>query len=323
MPEEDAERTIEVQGQKFIAGWGWLRLGGAQWVTYLDGIPVGNKTLKGLKKALEDKLRQREKKLKEQTMTEQEVLKRIAAYKSSLDVQKDDPVDNTEGVLGESTSDKPMPGDIVLANSDTCSVPKGRHGIIAGEVGKHRPEAVVCFNFSAFRGPSHGDAGPEVVSPSGGPAPILTLAELKPSGRTKKVTFWKWKDGRMPAAGQGVYYDLTVPVWLWNGDDAFTEAERMENGYSAEDKEKFVAQFEKNCGKMTLFGKEYEVYYDSKKDKTSGHPYWLIGPKNAVISLCRFKNKPEMLFPVSWGSAAKFPKSWKVLEISVGKLEEV
>lgn len=111
----------------------------------------------------------------------------------------------------------PMPGDAVLLTGPFSIATPGQVAIIEGVVGEARDEYLVNFCYSAFRGPNskYAKDPTEFVSCSGGPAPYLLASALKPTGRTRRVTFWRWKD--LPRAGGGERYTLDVPEWEWDG----------------------------------------------------------------------------------------------------------
>lgn len=117
----------------------------------------------------------------------------------------------------------PQPGDVVRLDGhyDTL-VDVGAHGVIDGthfgiDFDDDRgPMVLVVFHASAFRGPTSKYAADQTayVSCSGGPAPLVPIAELALVG-TVEQRFWRWIDG--PRAGGGEDYTLTVPLWAWAG----------------------------------------------------------------------------------------------------------
>jgi hypothetical protein len=112
----------------------------------------------------------------------------------------------------------PMPGDCVILTREWSIVRAGQVAIIEGIVGQPRDEYLINFSYSNFRGPNsrYAQDHTEFVSCSGGPAPYLLASLLQPTGRSRTVTFWRWKD--LPCAGGGVNYTLDVPEWEWNGE---------------------------------------------------------------------------------------------------------
>lgn len=119
---------------------------------------------------------------------------------------------------------RPRPGDAVRVTSRCpwqwgyrpnrgkdgagAFVTDGDIGMIGGLVGATPVAANIIFNFSAFN-------NGHIVSCSGGPGAIYpSLSQLRYTGETVKVRFWKWKDG-LPGAGRGEDYEMEVPVWEW------------------------------------------------------------------------------------------------------------
>ena len=93
------------------------------------------------------------------------------------------------------TATQPMPGDAVRLTGPFMGEQAGTIGIITGHIGRYVDEASIIFNFSAFRGPNHGELYPcdpcecsQSVSVSGGPGTIGTLMDyLKPTDETAIV----------------------------------------------------------------------------------------------------------------------------------------
>lgn len=116
---------------------------------------------------------------------------------------------------------KPMPGDVVELTGKWSIAEVGQWGVINGTVGEFEEEREVTFGCGGqiFRGPNHGFLPPEApqyVSCSGGPGIwYLPMRLLKPTGRTKTIQCWKWRD--VPRACGGVPHTVTVPVWEWDG----------------------------------------------------------------------------------------------------------
>jgi hypothetical protein len=128
---------------------------------------------------------------------------------------------------------KPQAGDAVRLTGKFSFADVGKIGIIGGLVGKAQDELQVTWNYNAFRGYScygaehcpqptprgivelhpHPD---EFVSCSGGPGSIALPAWLlKPTTETLNARCWCWHD--LPRAHSAVYYQVTVPVWEWDG----------------------------------------------------------------------------------------------------------
>jgi len=112
---------------------------------------------------------------------------------------------------------KPKPGDAVLYTADEpyIGVKKGQIAIIDGHWYDDKT-CLICFAYSAFKGKAskYSEHG-EYVSCSGGPLPLVAHKDLKPTGKKKTITFWRWKD--YPRAGGGEYYQEDVTLWEWNG----------------------------------------------------------------------------------------------------------
>jgi hypothetical protein len=111
----------------------------------------------------------------------------------------------------------PMPGDAVRLTRDWSFVKAGQIAIIGGVIGERRNEYLICFAYSAFRGPNskYSEDRTEFVSCSGGPAPYIPTSVLRPTGQLHNVTFWRWID--LPRADGGQNYQLDVPLWEWDG----------------------------------------------------------------------------------------------------------
>jgi hypothetical protein len=115
----------------------------------------------------------------------------------------------------------PMPGDAVR-----WDVPPGRSqlikpgaiGIIDGMLGEPKECYLVTWNCqgTCYRG----ELGEEraYVSASGGPACYVLADRMKPTGKTVRFRFWRWKNPKLPAAHAGVDYQLEVPLWSWSAD---------------------------------------------------------------------------------------------------------
>jgi hypothetical protein len=120
---------------------------------------------------------------------------------------------------------QPQPGDAVRLDSATYY--GAREGAIAIIDSTHydwEGRCLIVFAASAFRGPetAYSPDQTESVSCSGGPCPLVRMADLKPAG-TREQRFWRWRD--MPRANGGVNYRRTVPLWSWDG---LTDLERAE-----------------------------------------------------------------------------------------------
>jgi hypothetical protein len=124
------------------------------------------------------------------------------------------------------TPTQPQPGDAVRLDSTTYY--GAREGAIAIIDSTHydwEGRCLIVFAASAFRGKaSKYSDGPEFVSCSGGPCPLVRLADLKPAGM-REQRFWRWID--LPRADGGEDYRRTVPLWSWDG---LTDLERAERG---------------------------------------------------------------------------------------------
>ena len=110
----------------------------------------------------------------------------------------------------------------------------GEIGIIGGRVGIPCEHLQITWHASAFRGwPMYGcpefpkerfsqalqdylKEQPVYVSCSGGPGTIaLPSRLLVPTQEIIPVRFWAWSE--RPQANGGFQYQLSVPVWLWDG----------------------------------------------------------------------------------------------------------
>lgn len=102
----------------------------------------------------------------------------------------------------------PAPGEAVRDSAGRIGIVDSAHHGDDFEDGRG-PRALVVFGvYGAFR---DGD----YVSCSGGPGPLVPVAELEVSLETVELAFWRWKD--RPRAGGGIEYRLEVPVWRWSG----------------------------------------------------------------------------------------------------------
>lgn len=112
----------------------------------------------------------------------------------------------------------PMPGDAVRIDGYYVCTQRGDIAILGGTLGVAYDEYSACFSASAHR-----DKG--FVSCSGGPVPYIGADQLRPTGETIRVRFWRWKNGHV-AAHNGEDYYLEVPLWSWvpDGHIARTEA---------------------------------------------------------------------------------------------------
>jgi hypothetical protein len=118
----------------------------------------------------------------------------------------------------------PQPGDVVRLDGTYSGVKNGALAVIDGthygldlEDG-NGPQVLLCFNASAFRGPSSVYAKDQTpyVSCSGGPLPLVPLASLVHVGTTKR-RFWRWID--RPRADGGVDYARNVHLWSWTREE--------------------------------------------------------------------------------------------------------
>lgn len=108
---------------------------------------------------------------------------------------------------------KPQPGDAVLLTGPWFGAKVGQVGVIDGIIGRAPEDLEITFNPSAFR-------DDQSVSVSGGPGTMgLEASRLKPTGRKHFQSFWRWKKGELPGAGNSEYYQLEVPLWEWDGQD--------------------------------------------------------------------------------------------------------
>jgi hypothetical protein len=110
--------------------------------------------------------------------------------------------------------DMPQPGDAVRLDTAWWGAAEGSIAIIDGShYDPSTDTALLVFGASAFRGPAGGryDNRQEIVCCSGGPCPRIALSALQPTGNTRPVNFWRWRD--MPRAGGGENYTLDVPLW--------------------------------------------------------------------------------------------------------------
>lgn len=109
--------------------------------------------------------------------------------------------------------DKPMPGDLVRVgfDPDFPLLHRGMVGMIEGTLGQECAEYRVCFWGTTKCLPS-GFRGLGYVSCVGGPVPRVLARALNPTGETRTVTVWRFKDTR-PLCRED--YKVTVPVWSW------------------------------------------------------------------------------------------------------------
>jgi hypothetical protein len=103
----------------------------------------------------------------------------------------------------------PKPGDAFWTdNYYVCKEVNGEkqreHGVICTIAG----DLAACFAPSVFREGNRVDV-------SGGPLPWVTPDTLLFSG-LHEVQCWRWWDG-FSGAHRGGYYNVTVPLWRWNG----------------------------------------------------------------------------------------------------------
>lgn len=99
---------------------------------------------------------------------------------------------------------EPQPGDALIydGSGDFYHAGRGVLEMLCGSL-------AVCFSASAFR-------DDRSVSCSGGPVPWVNPEDLEFAGLYQQ-TFWRWHDGSA-GASQGGSYQITVPLWRWNGN---------------------------------------------------------------------------------------------------------
>lgn len=75
---------------------------------------------------------------------------------------------------------------------------------------------LATFRPNGFRGPSSPylpEDSAIIVDCSGGPSPLIRLADLHPTGEESLQEFWRWREHR--GAQGDMHYRVRVPIWEW------------------------------------------------------------------------------------------------------------